>query len=254
MFRRASLISILAFILGIALSCTSSNEHTDAANAMTTDSTSLRVAILPIQECEVLRYAQESGLTREMGLSLKLIPFDAMMDVDTAVLSRVAHVYFEDSLRICRIQQDSLRPTMLLPIPVKVSLIAHKQKDITNIKSLKTYMVGITRWSQLEEWLTLMTDTSGLEQMDVFHAQVNSIPLRFNMINGGLIDAAILPMPWADSLTTKLGHTIIEEDILQGMGFFISPSASADSLRVSQASLLKKVYLEALSRLTSTHD
>ncbi len=252
MFRRASFISIIAFILGIAFSCTQSKEQTDAINVLPIDSNALRVAILPIKECDVLKYAQESGIAQEMGLSLELIPFDAMMDVDTAILSGVAHVYFEDSLRICRIKQDTIRPTMLLPVPVKVSLIANKEKDITDIKSLKTYMVGITRWSQLEEWLIQMTDASGLEQMDVFHAQINSIPLRFNMIHGGLIDAAILPHPWADSLTTKLGHTIIEEEILHGMGFFVTPSANADSLKQVQTTLLKKVYLEALTRLTST--
>lgn len=215
------------------------------------DSLSLRVAILPIKECEVLCHAQESGLASSMGLDIMLVPYDAMMDMDTAILSDMAHVYFEDSLRICRIQTDSLRPSMLLPIPVELKLIANKDKGIEDIKGLKTNMVGLARWSQTEKWMNTITDSTGMEEMDIYHAQVNSIPLRFSMVNDGLIDAGILPQPWADSLLS-LGHKALKDTILDGMGFYISPNAQNDSIRQRQAHLLRKVYLEALKQTTDT--
>lgn len=217
----------------------------------TQDSLSLRIAILPVKECHVLRHAQESGLAARMGLDMELVPYDAMMDIDTAVLSNMAHVYFEDSLRICRILADSVRPSMLLPIPVCLKLIANKDKGIADITDLKTNMVGLTRWSQLERWMNGITDSTGIEEMDVYHAQVNSLPIRFSMVKDGLIDAAILPQPWADSLIT-LGHHTLRDTIVSGMGFFISPDAQNDSIRQRQASLLKKVYLEALKQTTDT--
>ena len=213
----------------------------------TSDSSSLRVAILPIRECDILQYACESGLASDMGLDLEFIPYDALMDIDTAILTDVAHVYFEDSLRISRIKTDSIRPIMLLPVPVELKLVANKDKEIKDIHGLKTNMVALTRWSQLEEWMTYMTGAASMEQTDIYHAQINSLPVRFNMANGGLIDAAILPQPWADSLL-NLGHANLCDTILDGMGFFISPSAHGDSYRQRQAQLLRKVYLEAIKK------
>lgn len=214
------------------------------------DSVTLKVAILPIRECDVLRYALESGLAGRMGLCLEIIPFDAMMDIDTAILSGTAHVYFSDSLRIRRIETDSLRPDMLLHVPVKAVLIANRDKDIKDIAGLHTHMVGLTRWSQLEQWAEEMADTAGHRpEINMYHAQINSIPLRYRMVDGGLIDAAIMPQPWADSLTGT-GHRLLEERILSGTGFFISPAVRNDSLLQQQALLLKKVYTEALGQLT----
>jgi hypothetical protein len=134
---------------------------------------------------------------------------------------------------------------MLMPVPVELKLIANKDKDIEDIHGLKTNMVALTRWSQLEEWMSHMTDSANIEQTDIYHAQINSLPIRFNMVSGGLVDAAILPQPWADSLLA-LGHNNLCDTTLNGMGFFISPSAHADSLRLRQAELLRKVYLEAI--------
>lgn len=242
--------AILCIATLIVASCdrnsTTSSQSSDNDNS-TSDSSSLRVAILPIRECDILRYVCESGLASDMGLDLELIPYDALMDIDTAILSGVAHIYFEDSLRISRIKTDSIRPIMLMPVPVQLKLVANKDKEIKDIQALKTNMVALTRWSQLEKWMTHMTDTARIEQTDIYHAQINSLPVRFNMANGGLIDAAILPQPWADSLLA-LGHNNLSDTILDGMGFFISPSAHGDSCLQTQAQLLREVYLEAMKK------
>ncbi len=232
----------------LLLSCNGKDTNTTVTDntLSANDSSALRIAILPIEECAPLRYAQESGLAKRMGLDIIFVEYEAMMDVDTAILSNVAHVYFGDSARIGNIKADSLRPTLLFPIPVKMSLIVNKDKDIKDLSELKANMVGLTRASALETWMNVLTDSAHVEQDEVYHAQINSIPVRFRMLNGGLIDAGIMPRPWADSLVT-LGHTAIREEILDGMGFYISAQAHADSTILRHAELLKKVYLEAMA-------
>ena len=56
-------------------------------------------------------------------------------------------------------------------------------------------IVGLTRSSELETWMNNMTDTSLTENQEVYHAQINSIRLRTDMLNNALVDAAILPVP-----------------------------------------------------------
>ncbi len=241
--------AILAFVsVCLLMSCNGKGANATAIDNITSvdDSSALRIAVLPIEECAPLRYAQESGLAKRMGLDIILVEYEAMMDVDTAILSNVAHVYFGDSARIGNIKADSLRPTLLFPIPVKISLIVNKDKDIKDWSGLKAHMVGLTRTSALEAWMNSLTDSAHVDRDEVYHAQINSIPVRFRMLNGGLIDAGIMPRPWTDSLVT-LGHTAIREEILDGMGLFISAQARTDSTILRQAELLRKVYLEAMA-------
>ena len=250
MFRITQYIAriLLAVCITTLISCNNiSNQNTEVGRA---DSLTLRIAILPIQECNILRYAKESGLATQMGINIELIDYDALMDIDTALLADVAHVYFEDSLRVSRIQEDSLRPTLLLKIPIKTKLIANKDKEITKVSELRTNMVGLTRWSQLEKWANEITASAGLGQMDVYYAQINSIPLRFNMVNNDLIDAAIMPQPWADSLN-NIGHLAIQDTILYGTGLFVSPKAINDTTIHKQIQQLKVLYLEALKQTTN---
>lgn len=239
-------------VLFSVVSCTENSNGAKTTSALPTialaDSLCLRVAVLPIKECGILRYAQESGLADSIGLSMMLVPYKALMDIDTAILSGMAHVYFEDSLRVCRINADSLRPSRLLSVPVKLSLISNKDKDISGFHQLKAKMVGLTRWSQLEKWMNGLSASAGIGESDIYHAQINDIALRSNMLGGGLIDAGILPQPWADSLL-GMGHSLLEDTILEGMGFYIAPSVQTDSLRKRQTELLKKVYLEALRKV-----
>lgn len=249
MFRltKHALTALLCIGTLVSTSCNKGNDK-DSTN-IPSNSQALRIAVLPIWECDILRHAKESGMADDMGLNIDLITYDALMDMDTAILSHAADVYFEDSLRICRIQDDSIRPSMLLPIAVKFSLIANKDKNITSVKALRTNMVGLTRWSQLEKFASETTKSAGLGEMDVYHAQINSIPLRTSMTSQGLIDAAVIPYPWADTLKST-GHYVLKETILSGMGFFVSPSAQNDTIKQIQLQQLKKLYLEALKQAT----
>ncbi len=236
---------LLALLWCFILSACNTTSNNDGNEPVTTDTLSLHIALLPIQECNVLRHAIDSKLANNMQLPLRLLHYDALMDIDTAILSSMAHVYFEDSLRISRIKQDSLRPRLLLNIPVRMMLIANKDKDIQSIAALRTNMVALTRWSQMEEWLNNTLTDSALNPTDVYHAQINSIPLRYKMLHDGLIDAAIVPQPWADSLLSQ-GHRLLMDTIIHGMGLYISPSAQADSLRRWQSQQLRKLYLESM--------
>lgn len=246
MYRHVHLQFCLLLSLFIPLLTSCGNGNSSSSANAGEDFPALRIAILPINECEVLRHAQENGLARELGLNLQFVEYDALMDIDTAMLSNTADVYFEDSLRVCRMEKDSLHnPTLLFSVPVKAALIANKDKGIDKIADLRTNMVGLVRWSQLEDWANEVTQAEGLGQMDVYYAQVNSVPLRFCMVNAGLIDAAVITYPWADSLKV-LGHSTLRDTILDGTGFYVNSATLRDSTLQAQAAKLKELYLKGL--------
>lgn len=138
-----------------------------------------------------------------------------------------------------------------MSIPTELTLIANKDKNIKKISDLNAKIVGLTRSSELETWMNNMTDTSLTENQEVYHAQINSIRLRTDMLNNALVDAAILPQPWADSMTAYHGHNILSKWLADGFGFYSADSILSDSLLKEQILLFKKVYVEALNKLST---
>ena len=228
--------------------CQSKKEGPTEQELRRRDSLELRVALLPIEACEPLRYAHETGIDDSMGVWLKIVQYDAMMDIDTAVLGQRADVYFMDTVRVARIKVDSVKPRMLMPVPVRLALVANKGKRIRKSVSLKEHIVGSTRWSVVDSWLDNIVDSTRLKTEDVFHAQINSIPLRYRMVRDGLLDAAIIPQPFVDSLRLR-GHRIISTCDLRGMGFYTDSHLQNDTARLHRARVLIDVYRQAQSKL-----
>ncbi|MBR1467611.1 MAG: hypothetical protein IJ606_03160 [Bacteroidaceae bacterium] len=203
------------------------------------DSLALKVAILPISECDTLRGMVASGEADSMGLHIRLMEYNAMMDIDTAITNGRAHIYLADAGRISRMPAH-IRPTLLMQQPVRYRIIANRTKRIRKAVSLKEHMVGSTRWSCLATWLDHVADSVGLKTTDVYHAQINDIALRASMVDDGLLDAGILPSPYADSLINA-GHRVVATTQLTGMGWYMAPGLENDSIRKKQAGLFQKI-------------
>lgn len=230
-------IALLITITTVLASC----RKQEASNSIPhiPDSLALKVAILPIAECDTLRSMVASGQTDSMGLAVQLLEYDAMMDIDTAIINGRAHIYLADAERIGRMPAE-VRPTLLMQQPVKYRIIANRTKRIRKAVSLKEHMVGSTRWSCLDTWLDKVADSVRLKTTDVYHAQINDIALRASMVDDGLLDAGILPSPHSDTLM-KAGHRVLATTRLTGMGWYLAPGLEQDSLRKDQIRIFRKI-------------
>ena len=225
--------------------CISTEQNSSLAHSVSDGdmaaSSAMRISVLPIAECHTLQESVKGNNHDVTIPPLEFIMHESMMDLDTSILSASSHIYIADSLRICRIAEDSVRPILLMALPVKLSLVCNKNKHIDSIPDLRTRIIAITRWSQLEHWINQLAHGASVDTADIYQAQINSIPLRFTMLRDSLIDAAILPDPWADSLVA-LGHTRLCDTTVYGMGLYITPSAAKDSILRCHAQQLCRHY------------
>ena len=234
MTRTTTLIITIVMILA---SC--QKQEVSLSVSHNSDSLALRVALLPIAECDTLRHIVNSGEADSMGLGIILMEYNSMMDIDTAIIRNRAHIYLADVERL-RHMPDSVRPRLLQEQPVKYHIIANRTKRIRKLVSLKEHMVGCPRWSCLDTWLDQVVDSSRLKTTDVYHAQINSIPLRASMVHDGLLDAGVIPSHHADTLI-KAGHRVLATKQLTGMGWYAAPGLDADSIRKDQIKLFLKI-------------
>lgn len=233
--------AIALFITTIMILASCQKQEVSHTISQGTDSLALKVALLPIAECDTLRNMVQSGEADSMGLSVMIMEYNSMMDIDTAIIKNRAHIYLADAERI-KHMPEAVRPKLLKQQPVKYHIIANRTKRIRKLVSLKEHMVGCPRWCCLDTWLDQVVDSSRLKTTDVYHAQINSIPLRASMVHEGLLDAGVIPSHYADTLI-KAGHRVLATKKLTGMGWYAAPGLEVDSIHKDHI----KLFLQILS-------
>ena len=196
---------LFAFIILMQTSCSERQEAMSSDTDSTSiDTTSLRVAVMPTMNCLPLFYAKQSGLADSLGLEMKLLCYQAQMDIDTAILRGHVDIAFTDLIRVARLSKDvTLTPIASCDEPL--SLISLKTKRVKRINQMKEQMIAISRLSATDYWCDRLLDSTRTNHDDIYRPQINDVKLRAEMIRQGLIDAAMMGEPYATWMT-MLGH------------------------------------------------
>ena len=168
------------------------------------DTTVLRVAVMPTMNCLPIYYAEQSGLADSLGLEMELLRYQAQMDIDTAILRGHVDIAFTDLIRVHRLsKQVPLTPFASCDEPL--SLISLKTKRVKRINQMKEQMIAISRLSATDYWCDRLLDSTHTNHDDIYRPQINDVRLRAEMIQQGLIDAAMMGEPFATWMTMT-GH------------------------------------------------
>ena len=199
---------ILHSSLFIAFMLASCSERQEAmlysVDSTGTDTTVLRVAVMPAINCLPVYYAERSGLADSLGLEIELHRFQAQMDIDTAIINGHVDIAYTDLIRCIRLsKQVSITPFASCDEPL--SLISLKTKRVKKVNQMKEQMIAISRLSATDYWCDRVLDSTRTSYDDIYRPQVNDVRLRAEMLRLGLIDAAMMGEPFATWMT-MLGH------------------------------------------------
>ena len=210
------------------------------------DSLALHVAVMPVADCLPLYYAQSMGLFDKEQLDVRLHSFNSTADCDTALLNRVCQVAYTDLFRL-RAHNICDSAHVLALLDGRLYLVSARGKRIRSTKHLKERMVALNRHSTADYWSDIIVEEAGLQPSDIYRPQINDIRLRTTMLIDELVDAAILPEPYASWAALK-GHRIIAKTDslpLPVACFALGDSLQRDAHRRQQMTKLLKVYRTA---------
>lgn len=264
MMRKSLIHQLSILILWALASC--NGQEAMLSDADTRDSSALYVAVMPIEDCLPLYLAEQRGLGDTLGLKLRLLRYDALMDIDTAYILRHADVAWEDSFRLAQYHRQTPNfataaalkeaDTLWMPTEGRWCFIASRKGKIKKLEDLHERMVGISRWSLADTLCTVVVNQAGVNQQDVYRPQINNVKLRMRMLRENLLDAAILPEPYASwakaekhRILFEYPKDIVPSDTVMGKtrlkGFFVRQEFLKDTMRCRQLELLHKVYRQA---------
>lgn len=248
---RAYLLSTFCFFLSF-ISCQKEQATESPEDVRKRDSLALHVAVMPVMDCLPIYYAQRMGLFANEGLDIRLDEYLSQMDCDTALTNQRSAVAYTDIARIL-LMPDTVRA--LTSLPGRLTLVTAKTKRIRKLKHLQERMVALDRHSTSDYWSDQIMKEAGLEQADIYRAQINDVRLRKTMLTEQLVDAAFLPEPYATEAMMAGNKKLackLDEDSIPFFNCFAALSKTLkDSLRNKQIKTFLNVYDKVVERLNN---
>lgn len=221
----------------------------------TTDTTMLRVAVMPTIDCLPLFVAREYGLYASEGVSVKLIPFQAQMDQDTAVERSRVDGAMTDLVRAEYMQRKHHLPLhYATATDASWQMVTNKMARITQKRHLTDKMIAVSRFSATDLLADIVIAEAALDSNSVFKIQVNDVAVRLGMLQNKIMDALLLPEPQA-TVARMAGAPVLfdarDGDIRLGVLAF-RRDAVQSVWRQHQVSSLMKAYDRACDSI-NTH-
>lgn len=242
-------LSTLLLLL-LLVSCQKEQESVSPEEQARQDSLALHVGVLPVMDCLPIYYAKQMGIFRETGIDVRLVEYMSQMDCDTAMQRGWVELAYGDMARTL-LMQDNMRVIMSLPgHPV---LITARSKRIRQLKHLNERMVALDRLSAADYWSDQLMTQAGLDQTAIYRPQVNDIRLRTSMLTEQLLDAALLPEPYATQATMAGNRRLYTPaDSTTALAGIVMPKTMlADTTRTAQIRKFIIAYDKAADLLNS---
>lgn len=252
MKRIPSLIFSFSFFLLLSvsflISCQQEQNTTFPEEAARQDSLALHVGVMPVMDCLPIYYAQQTDLFNEQGVDVRLRDYLSQMDADTALQRGWVEIAYTDVIRSLQMKEDV---RVVMGLPCKHSLVTARSKRIRQLKHLNERMVALDRLSMSDYWSDEAMLKGGLEQTSIYRPQINDIQLRLSMLSEQLVDAALLPEPYATQAIMKGNRCIFtsNDSSLTLACMTIRKNVLTDTMRMAQIRKFFKAYNCAVDQL-----
>ena len=235
--------SHILFVLGFLLlaGCT----------AKPTESTPLKVAVLPVLDTLPLYVAEKEGFFADAGIQVELIPVgsaperDQLMQsgqIDGMLNELVTTLYYNREDSKVKIVRFARIATSDYPV---FRILAAKDSGIVSVEDLKGVEIGISTGTIIEYMTDRVLVNAGLTPEEIKKIAVPKIADRTALLESGELKAAVMPDPLASLLMQKGAVLVIDDTTL--------PEVSNSVFTFSSSTLTDhpedvKAFLEAVEK------
>lgn len=193
----------LAFFGGLLIFSEACNKGSQGGS---TDSTTLKIGIMPSVDYLPIAVAQEQGFFKR---PIKLVRFSSPMERDAALQTAEVDASVTDYMGAMLLHAKGLPVSLSVACQGSFRLVFGRDDKLTDIPHLRGKHIGLSS-NTLIEYATerALVDATG-KPFSYTRVEVQKIPIRLEMLRSGELDAAILPEPFA-STGQALGLHAIE--------------------------------------------
>lgn len=198
---RKTIVTLVVLMLLSA--CGQSYEETkriareNRKEAMRKDSAALKIAVLPTLDCLPLYVARHHQLYDTLYGGVRLKPYMAQMDCDSALQRGRVEGMVSDLVRAKRLELQGVKMRYVAVTNAYWQLVSNRNARIRQLKQLDDKMVAMTRYSITDLLTDRVIDSARLSVERVFKVQINDVGVRMLMLQNNEMDALWLTEPQA---------------------------------------------------------
>lgn len=153
--------------------------------------------VMPDVESIPFIIAEKNGFFAKAGVNVEIEHFTSAKDRDSALQSGKLDGVITDVLAVVFANEGGIDLKMIAKSEGNILLMAGKDSGIKNVNDLKGRSVGLSTNTIMEYTVDQMLASAGMQASDINKIAIPPLPTRLEMLQGGKIDAAILPEPLA---------------------------------------------------------
>lgn len=218
---RTSLLSLalIVAISAIALSGCAKNEPESAAPdpIASAEPMAIKIGTLPTEDALPLWVAEENGLFEKAGLEVEITTFQAAQERDAAFASGAIDAYMGDIIASAALEAGDA-PVSLVTVMLgatakegRFGIVAKPGSSAKTLTDLAGVKVGTSSASIQEYVLDGLMAEAGVPADKVQKEVVAKVPVRFELLMNGKLEAAALPEPFL-TLAVAQGAVLIADD------------------------------------------
>ncbi len=211
----------------------------DAPASAEKNAPELHLGVMPSMDYLPLAVALREGYCDELGLKLTIHKFYSANERDAALQGDAVHgavIDFTGAV-LQKAGGFALRLTSRCDAPFY--LLAAKDRPVSRPADLKGMSIAVSRHTVIDYVVDAALAAGGLTPDDVQKMEINKIPLRFEMLRSGKIDATGLPNP-AALLAQAAGCRVLTSN--QELGFAVTGIVFTEKGLRAQEENIRKMY------------
>jgi NitT/TauT family transport system substrate-binding protein len=207
LMRRVFVVSLAALLAAIAVSCVPARP----------EEPKLKLALIPVLDTIPIFIAQQNGYFAEQGITVETIPVKSPQERDVLVTTGQVDGVLTDLQSVGLLNKDapklkavytSRRPFPNAPM---FRILAGPKTAINAPADLKGVPIGISANTVMEYLTDRMLAGEGLKPEEIAKIEIGQIPVRFEQLMNGNIQAAALPDPLAQGAIAAGAKLIVDD-------------------------------------------
>lgn len=212
---RTVLVVVLAVMLAASLSACSA--ATPAQSGGEAAPAAIRIGTLPTEDSLPLWVAEKDGLFTKAHLKVEIIPFASAQERDAALTAGAIDAFMGDLIAAASLRAGGVPvkvATVMLgatPAEGRFGIVAKPGSTVTSLDQLAGKPIGTSSGTIQEYVLDQLMTQAGVSAEDVKKEEVKKVPVRFDLLMSGKLEAAMLPEPFL-SLAESKGAKLVADD------------------------------------------
>ena len=236
MKKRFFAIAAMLFALAALCACDDKKEPAPEASAEAAD---LLVGVMPSMDYLPLAVAEREGYFEQVGLKIRLHKFYSANERDAAFQSGNIHGTVIDYTGALLQKAGGVELKLTSRCDAPFYIVGAKSSPVIDVADLKGAKVAVSRNTVIDYCVDMALQSAGLTPEDVEKVEINKIPVRYEMLRSGQVDATGLPYPLA-LLAAVSGDRIVTSN--QQLGFGITGIMFSGRATLEKGEEIRKMY------------